>query len=48
MICKELMAPLNLELCANMVLLELQSLLALLSWSRRHDGILASVGWEEE
>ncbi|KAF5120388.1 GMP synthase (glutamine-hydrolyzing) [Metarhizium anisopliae] len=48
MICKELMAPLNLELRANTVVLELQSLLALLSWNRRHDGILASVGWEEE
>lgn len=48
MICKELMAPLNLELRANTVVLELQSLLAPLSWNRRHDGILANVGWEEE
>jgi hypothetical protein len=48
MICKKLMAPVNLQLGANIVSLELQSLLALLSWNRRHDGIPASVGWEEE
>lgn len=48
MICKKPKAPMNLELCTNMFLIELQSPLAPLSWNRRHDGILASVGWDEE
>jgi hypothetical protein len=42
------MPPMNPELRTDTILLELQSLLAPLSWNRRHDGILTKKNWEEE
>lgn len=47
MTCKDMMSPMNVEVLANTVSLGPQSLLALLSWNRRREGIVASVSWEE-